>query len=206
MGLITRNGWGVVSAQIGAASVQGGTLATTPNVGVGILITPGVGAQRLTSLSWRVDIAPDVPPGSVNAPDKYRLMIAVASSSNAPDVTPFQVSAGYVNEPSIPQLTRQNSPLDILYDEWLDSAVSFPGLDVLQPRDFPDAGPTILAPQTMFIALFPMITPLAQVPLSPSNAFLHLMAYGTADGAQEVYGSAQTVPTGSIPRYDIRKP
>lgn len=198
--MLSRNGWGVTSGLFQVSQVNAGVESVLLNCGLAIQIPPSATPKRITHLRWRVDLAPDVAAGSVIVPDKWRLGIFRGQLPG--DITSFQASRNYVNEPSIPDVTA----LEVLHDNYLDASVSFPGLDVMSEKGWSDGGPTVDAGDWLSILLCPLNVALAQSAVGIANAFAYLEAYGTTSQASQQYGNGDSSDFKSLPRWGVGMP
>lgn len=201
-----RTGWGVVAGLLNTSRVDAGVESVERNVGVAIAVkAPPTNGVRLCRLEWRVDLAPNVAAGTVIAPDKYRLVVLQGELPQ--DITAYQNSAGYTNEPSIPTAIAGNSSLPVLHDQYLDANVSFPGLDILASESFADMGPVVPGNETLTILLTPIITALSQTAVGIAASFHYLAAWGR--GEFDPSGGISSSPgskNASLPRFDVGLP
>ena len=200
MPLVTRPSWGNVTAFIQATQVVGGVESVVPNVGIAIVVPPQGRPTRLAKLAWRVDLSPDQVPGTVEQPDRWR--VCVFQGPLPQDVTSMQTSAAYQNVLGIPQNNGQRAPVPVLWDEWLDATVSFPGLNAQFDRDFADSGPEVSGGEFMTIILVPIIWPMLQIAVGVATAQLSLSAFGTIGIGTGGPGGPDR-GLGSLPRYDV---
>lgn len=203
-----KNGWGVNSAFLTVGQLTGGLNAVVPGVGLVITVAPTQFAQRVTSLGWRIDLAPDQPPGTLVSPVRWRVTIVAGVVT---DLTAWQAQAfgATAARLDIPKFQGNGAPLPVLHDDWLDLSAGAPGLNSFAQRTWADGGPAV-DPSTFLSAL---LTPLidSAYPLTAPNpaanqpaAQMYLELYGTTATAGAFGGSpgaaAQTQP--SLPRYD----
>jgi hypothetical protein len=204
MTIAARNGWGWISNLVTVAKTVAGVNVVQTNAGVGAAIQT-TGRIRLTKLCYRVDLAPDVAAGSVSSPTQYRLVV-LSGANIPPDVGAWQQS-GFGNASAHPEIPGA-SPLEVLFDLWLEFAANDPGLNQLATIDFADAGPSVAGGQQMIAFLVPMNTTMTQavVPAdgTVSNAQLTLGIYGRGDDGNIEGGNAGQFSGASLPRYDVR--
>jgi hypothetical protein len=206
MPVSSRNGWGFKSAFAPVtASAVGPVNTVLGNVGVAIQIVAG-SAIRLTKLAYRVDLAPDVAPGTVIAPVRWRTIVLLGQLPQ--DVSIFQAQAfgGAAAHPEIPKNLSDGTPIPTLWDIWSDFSAGDPGLNRLAEVDFSDAGPSVSQGETLTILLTPIIDTLSNALAGAANALMTIAAYGTGEGADAPGASGGgSSDYRSIPRYDVRK-
>lgn len=206
MAVSARNGWGMQTAFNPVTSSVAGPINTVlGNVGVAVSIVASGAPMRLSKIFWRVDLAPDVPAGTVNVPVRWRLLVMAGQLPQ--DVTAFQRQA-YAGgaHPEIPDQTSGETPNPLLWDEWLDFAAGDPGLNQIAERDFADAGPGVAQGEFMSVLLTPIIDAnIPQILLGVANASMVLGAYGlgVASGAAASGGIGGSGGSRSMPRFDV---
>lgn len=202
MALSNKNGWGMQAALLPVTKVVGGVNTVVSNVGVALSIVAGNAAIRLTKLSWRVDLAPDVPAGTVNVPTRWRVL--VIGGPLPPDVSLYQLQAYPTGaHPEIPATTAAQSANPILWDEWLDFSAGDPGLNSLASVDWADAGPRVSSTETLNCLLIPILDAnILQALIGAANAQMVIVASGTADSNAGGVSGANREQS-SLPRYDV---
>lgn len=206
MSVSTKNGWGIHTALQTVSSVVGGVNVVTGNVGCAIVVQAGGGPIRLTSLGWRVDLAPDVAFGTAAGPVRWR--VCVFTTAQIPtDVTALQAQ-GYANgnAPGIPLAPGDLSSVPMLHDLWLDFSAGDPGLNVMAQQTFPDAGPSADQTSSLIILLTPILDAnLAQAPIAACNAQMTLSCFGTGVTVAPNGGVIGSGPQSgrSLPRFDV---
>lgn len=206
-GITAGSGWGLSCALVPVTFVDGGGVERVlPNNGVGRQIIAGDTPIRLTKLSWRVDLSPDVAPGTVVSPTWWRLLVIrkeLSKGSNPTDFTAYQSQAFAAGAfPAIPLLLASAAPDPVLWDEWLDLSASppDPGLNQIAFRDFADGGPEAGVGETLSCLLLPVITTLSQAAPGAANALITIAAYGTkVYGEQSVGRNAAGLPRYAVP-------
>lgn len=206
MSLSTKSGWGMQAAFLPVTtSIAGPVNAVIRNVGVAISVVAGnVNPIRATKLSWRVDLAPDQPVGTVNAPTRWRVVLV--SGIIPADISAYQAQAYPTGaHPELPLNTSATSPNPILYDLWLDFAAGDPGLNRLVSEDWADFGPQVNAGDTINAIICPIIDAnLGQTLLGACSAQITLALSG--GGFQAAAGaSGSTSGNASLPRYDVAR-
>jgi len=203
MPVSSRNGWGVQTQFFPVtSSVAGPINAVLRNVGVAANIVAGPQGSRLTKISYRVDLAPDVAVGTVNVPSKWRLLVLAGDLPN--DVGLYQEQAYPTGaHPEIPRVTASGTAVPTLHDEWLDFAAGDAGLNRIANVSWADSGPTVGGTEKMSILLIPIIDAnLSQTLLGVANAQVYLGCYGLGVSVGESY-QLTGGPSRSLPRYDV---
>jgi hypothetical protein len=200
-----KNGWGIASAFMQVTNPVAGVNAVNRNVGVAVAMPPGQAGVRVSKLLWRVDLAPDVPVGTVVSPVRWRLIIF--QNQLPADISALQAQAfapaGARLE--IPKNIGTGAPVSVWYDNYLDFGAGSPGLNALASEIFPDGGPSAGPTDFLTALLTPIIdSTIAPAPLGAANALMTLAMYGTGAGAEAFGGVAggaiRTEP--SIPKWD----
>ena len=200
-----KNGWGTASAFSQVTIPVAGVNTVMRNVGIAIQIAPGAGV-RISKLTWRVDLAPDVAVGTVVSPVRWRLVVFEAPLPADIGLLQVQAFASPAARPDIPQNVGAGAPVPIWYDDWLDFGAGAPGLNAIASRDFPDGGPSAGPTDFLTALLCPILDPsIAPAPLGAANAMMTLGVYGTGAGPEAFGGSSggpiTTEP--SMPRFDV---
>jgi len=189
------------------SSVAGPINKVLTNVGVCLSVVAGTAPIRLAKLSYRVDLAPDQPVGTVNAPVRWRVM--VMTGTLPPDVSQYQAQAFPLGaHPEIPSVTAALSANPILFDLWLDFSAGDAGLNEVASQDFADAGPRVVNGGTLNLIVVPIIDAnLGQTLLGVCNAQVMISGFGLVDTNPSPSGDAYgTKSQSSLPRYDIGAP
>ncbi len=183
------------------SSVVAGANAVIGNVGVAISVVAGNAPIRLTKLSWRVDLAPDVAAGTVSAPTRWRVFVVVGQLPQ--DLTSLQTQAYPTgSHPEIPANTAAGSPLPMYWDVWLDFTAGDAGLNELVSEFWSDSGPTASQGETLNCVIVPVIdAQMDQSVIGSSNAQIVLAASGLAMSPGQAGGNASG--SKSLPRWDV---
>jgi hypothetical protein len=207
MALSIKTGWGMQAAMLAVTkSLAGPVNSVLPNVGVALSITAGNAPMRLTKLSYRVDLAPDVVAGTVNVPTRWRVLVIAGTLPQ--DMSVYQAQAYPTGaHPEIPFVTAAQSPNPILWDLWLDFSAGDPGLNKIATEEWADAGPRVIGGDVLNCIVIPIIDAnIPQVLLGAANAQIVVAASGMADigpnGNSSTTGGSSH-DQASLPRYDV---
>lgn len=200
---LSSSGWGSWAGfQPVTSSDAGPVNKVLGNVGLALQLQAGAGPIRISHLGWRVDLAPDVAVGTVNAPVRWR--VCVLNDQLPQDISAFQVQA-YPNfaHPEIPAKVGPLASPSVLFDRWLDFSNNDPGLNAVAVVDLADAGPSVASGRTMTVLLIPIIDAnLGQTLLGVCNALMYLEVYGT--GVSQAGNSAAPQADRSLPRWGVQ--
>lgn len=202
MALNNQNGFGFAATFIPITKDAGGVRSVLPNVGAARQINAGGSPLRLTRLTYRVDLAPDVAVNTVNVPIYWRLM---AFRGDLPvDVSQYQAQAYPAGaHPEIPA-NFQSAANPIMLDVWLDFSNDDPGLNQLAVIEFPDAGPDVAGNDSVTVILVPLIDQnFPQALPGAANAVIALGVWGTGIGADARNAMGSGGNSKSLPRYDV---
>lgn len=202
MPVSAASGWGFGSTLQAATQVIGGVESVVPNIGIGRQIIAGGAPIRITKLSFRVDIAPDVPSGTVIGPTAWRL-IAFAGALPS-DVTDYQRQGFPLGGfPAIPRNISAGAANTVIWDEWLDFAAGDEGLNKLVSRDFTGSGPSVGDNQTMSIVLIPILAALSQAHVGIANVMMTLGVFGEATAQNGANGNSLSGNERSLQRFAV---
>jgi hypothetical protein len=207
MALSTKAGFGVQTALFPVTTSVAGPINTViRNVGVAIQNVAGASPMRITKLSWRVDLAPDVPAGTVNVPVRWRLFIC--SGIIPQDIGVYQQQAFPTgSHPEVPANTAASTPNPLLWDAWLDFSAGDPGLNRLASEDWADSGPTVAGGETVSAILCPILdSTMPNVLLGAANAQVTLALSGMSFAQPVGAAGGDFGASRSLPRYDVAAP
>lgn len=174
-----KNGFGVQSQLTPVTSVVAGANAVNSNVGCGIAVAAWQATARMSTLRWRVDLAPDVPGGSASVPVRWRVLVFRAQSLPG-DVSGLQAQAYPAgSHPELPLVQGSAAPVEILHDEFLDFSQGDPGLNELASREWNDGGPSASGGNFLCALIVPIIDAnMDQTVIGAANANIYIEAHG----------------------------